>query len=79
MLSGVPYGLLPVKLSFGKYLSIVLILVRVAPVKSLPTVVVLTFARIVDIVPNKLLTVRVGLGFCLEVYSKPVACIGKRV
>ena len=32
----------------------------------------------VDIVENKLLTVKVGLGFCLEVYSKPVASIGNR-
>ena len=61
--SGVPNGLeLPGKLTASRNHAIVLILVTVAPVKSLPTVTKLTDSKIDDISPVALLTVSLGLG-----------------
>ena len=66
----------PGKLTASKNLARVLIRVTVAPVKSLPVVVVFTFNKIAVIVPSALLTVNVGLGNCPFLKAKPSACIG---
>ena len=53
---------MPAKLTASINFARVLILVTVAPVRSLPVVVWLTVRRIEVIVPRTLLTVKVGLG-----------------
>ena len=70
-------GLLPsAKLTASINLANVLILVTVAPVKSLPVVVSLTDKSIDEINPVALLIIILGLGNCPFWKAKPDACIG---
>ena len=66
----------PGKLTASINLASVLIRVTVAPVKSLPTVVLFTVNKIDVIVPRALLKVNVGRGSCPFLKAKPSAFTG---